>query len=82
LDRIVDAIRVQRSTDRPQWWFSARLAELALDLEAGFGRVQGEVLPEVRALHLEALARRLEEALEVPPADLYELIFSRFCIGK
>ena len=82
LDRIVDEIRAQRSTDRPQWWFSARLAELALALEAGFGRVQGEVLPEVRALHLKALALRLEEALEVPPADLYEMIFSRFCIGK
>jgi tRNA modification GTPase len=82
LDRIVDRICERRSAEQPRWWFSARLAERALSLEAEFDRMQAEGLPEVRALHLGALARRLEEALEVPPADLYGLIFSRFCIGK
>ncbi len=82
LERIVERIRARRSGQRPLWWFPARLSALALDLEADFEAVRTDATAEVQALHLHQLARRLEEALEVPPADLYGLIFSRFCIGK
>jgi len=81
LDRIVGCLRARRDHP-PRWWFPARLVALALELEADWDRLAAEPLPEVRACHLRELAARLEAQLEVPPADLYRLIFSRFCIGK
>ncbi len=81
LDVIVDRLR-GRFTTAPRWWFPSRLAGLALELEADWSRLAAAPLAEVRALHLRELAARLEAQLEVPPADLYRLIFSRFCIGK
>jgi tRNA modification GTPase len=82
LRRIVECVRTRRTAERPEWWFSVRLSVLAQELETAFGKLQAEPLAEVRALHLQRLARRLEDQLEVPPADLYGLILSRFCIGK
>lgn len=81
LDVLVDRLR-GRFTSAPRWWFPSRLAGLALELEADWIRLAAAPLAEVRALHLRELAARLEAQLEVPPADLYRLIFSRFCIGK
>jgi tRNA modification GTPase len=81
LDTVVHRVR-GRFTTAPRWWFPSRLSGLALELEADWVRLAAEPLAEVRALHLRELAARLEDQLEVPPADLYRLIFSRFCIGK
>ncbi len=81
LELIVERLRARRDQP-PRWWFPARLAALALELEADWERLAAEPLAEVRACHLRELATRLEDQLEVPPADLYGMIFSRFCIGK
>lgn len=82
LDAIAARIQNRRSDARPEWWFSARFAELSREIEARFQPINASGLPEIQAEHLRDLARKIEEALDVPPADLYDLIFSRFCIGK
>lgn len=81
LDRIVEKVRSRQLAKRPEWWFSARFAELAREIEAMAAGIAGQ-LPEIQAEYLRAMARRIQEALDVPPADLYDLIFSRFCVGK
>lgn len=82
LDEIVMRIQKQRATTRPDWWFSTRFLELAYEIEARFLRIDPHGLPEIQAEHVRELCKKIEDALDVPFADLYDMIFSRFCIGK
>ncbi len=82
LDEVVSRIRKSRGALRPEWWFSARFSELALETEEAFSRIDFSGLLELQAEQLRTIVQSIEEALDVPPADLYGLIFSRFCIGK
>ncbi len=82
LDTISGVLVRLREDSRPECWISERLAAVADQIREGMDSLSESLLPEVQAIHLGEIVRTLEQALQVPPADLYGLIFSRFCIGK
>jgi tRNA modification GTPase len=82
LNQINEKITLFRESSGWKIWISSRgraiLEELTHELDAAMG----EALPELIAVHLNSFRENLRLNIDQPPDDLYERIFSNFCIGK
>ncbi len=82
LEAVAARVEIWRRAEGWDLWISDATAAILEELHAIYALADAAPLPELKAHHLRRFTEKLRHDIDQPPTDLYDRIFSRFCIGK